>query len=172
MKLPSKKGERVTVLERFEDQAEGPSRIVLTSDGRGRWSMSTESAYRCEADDEGAEEWTDSKHYLWDASAGVAPAALKRVMIDLALALRKDAGFYLRPEVTPAEPSITDDGENVVAKIRGNRCLIVDNHGSSYTGEPIVAIRTNKPFDPGQWLAALGNLAKAIDAYDREFGDD
>lgn len=170
LKLPSKKNERAVVWQGFEDGADGPSRIVVTSDGRGRWSMSTESACRCEYDDEGAEEWEDGEHYLWEASAGVAPSALSRVMIDLSLALREFAGFCLRPEVTPVQPSITEDGENIVAKVSGNRCLIVDNVGSSYTGEPIVAIRTNKSLDPGQWIAALGNLAKAIDAYDREFG--
>lgn len=171
MKLPEKKGERAVVWEAFERDAEGPTRVVVTSDGKGRWSMATESAYRADEDDPDGEVWTDGKRYAWDAPPGAMPAMLGRVMTTMALAVG-GRPYLLIPDVKPPLPTFTSRGDNVIAKIKGNRCLIVANHGDAYTGEPIVSIRTNKALDAGEWIAVLKGLARALTAYNRAMEGD
>lgn len=168
IKLPNNKKEFVAVWSGFEDGAEGPDRIVIESDGRCRWQMRTESAFPCDPNSENAEIWND-KYYVWEEGGGVRVDALQRVMVNMLLALRRLAGFYLRPDTSPEFPSIISDKENVIAKMKGNKMLIVNVEGSSHDGEPFVSIRTNKALDPGEWMAALGSLAKAIDSYRGEF---
>lgn len=164
IKLPDKKGEKVALWEAYDKRDEGPYRIVAISDGSGRWSLATESGLSAEEDWDEAEEWSDGNYYRFESGAGVSREALRSFMIELGLALR---GYnYLTMEVKPVDPTFKKSGENLIAKIRGNRCLYVADRGSDQSGEPILELYTNKPMGPSELISSMFNLARALDEYE------
>lgn len=174
--LPTRKGEIAVVWHRFENDAEGPVRVILVSNGNGRWEMRTEGGDPYVADGDDVEEYEDGKPYRWtdDASCanfvqddGAYQRALSRVLLAVGLAMR--GSVMLRPAQQVDNPSILGAGDNVVSRTKGNRQLVVTNEYGRSDGWFGSSVRTNKPLDAGEWLAALENLALALDAFDRHF---
>lgn len=171
IRLPSQAGERAVVWEKFDAEAGGPTRIVMTSDGNGRWMMATEAAYQSDdPDDPDGEVWSDGDMYLWDGPAGLHPNDLGQATLDLAIAIRR-ASNAPRSEVDPLTPTFEKHGVNIIAKNADTRCLLVTNHGYDTYGVPLLELYTNKPMDAGEWLSSLYNLSKAIGTWERERGE-
>ena len=165
MTLPTKKGEIAVVWSDHEPGSEGPVRVVVESDGRVRWSMRTECGLEPESPAATDYDWDTSGaafHHVPDDHGARSQGALTRIMIDMLMALR--GKWLLKPD-QKAKPSIRERGENVVSKTKGNKLLIVTEHGDHCEGGSLMSIATNKPLDAGEWVAALDALAHAIDDY-------
>lgn len=176
--LPKKKGEMIVLWHDFEKDAEGPVRIVLTSNGKGKWSMETQGGDPCWDDGDDVEEYEDNgESYRWTEDAcigtfqhskeGGYQRALSRMSIDLMMSLRQHT-FLTRGQKI-GRPSLLEDGDNIVSKTKGKKLLVVSNLGTDFSGWPMMTIQTNKPLDADELVAALKNLALALDAFDKHY---
>jgi hypothetical protein len=180
-KLPTKKGERAILWHDFEDRAEGPCRVVLISNGRGKWSIRTEAGLRIDDLDEdlakGAEPYDDGHMYAWSTGlvlpsfelppGGGFDRAPSKVIVEASWALSQVV--WLRPAQQVESPTIDLAADkSLISRTKGNKRLTLECVGSNYAGHPLMTMSTNKPMTAGELLVALQNLALALDRYDEE----
>jgi hypothetical protein len=153
-KLPTSDGESSTLWSHDDDDV--PERLIVICHGGDRWTMASQIR-------EGGDEWEDGPICIHRYS---------RSWTGLVLALNSRATVsaqFMRAMVKGRAAIPLNDKPIKFARMTGSAQWWVawKFEGGNYHGEPMLSIEFSRPLDADEMITAIGQMCKAIDAWEK-----